>query len=130
MVERVVLELLLATLVFADQAFVGLNGNKTNLVLQPPAGGQVVVDGVAFRSLMERLNQLETQVGTLPQQLDGDQCMTIADTTTITGLSGSGTVASGLAECWRATARFMASLIMQCQSSLLTRRPTPPTPPL
>ena len=41
-----VLVLVLVALVFADQAFVGLNDKKTDLVLQSPAGGQVVVDGV------------------------------------------------------------------------------------
>ena len=67
MVEKTVLVLILVlvALVFADQAFVGLNDNKTNLVLQPPAGGQVVVDGMAFRALVERLDKQETQVGTL-----------------------------------------------------------------
>ena len=61
MAEKTVLVLVLAlvALVFADQAFVGLNDNKTNLVLQPPAGGQVLVDGVAFRSLLERVTHLE-----------------------------------------------------------------------
>ena len=40
------------------QAFVGLNGNGTNLVLDPPAGGQVVVDGHVFQELVQRVSQL------------------------------------------------------------------------
>ena len=66
MAEKMVLALSLAlvaiALVFADQAFVGLTDNGS-LVLNPPAGGQVLVDGVMFRSLVE-------QVGTLTRQLE------------------------------------------------------------
>ena len=65
MAEQAVHVLVLVALVSADQAFLGLNDNKTNLVLQPPAGGQVVVDGVAFRSLLDRLGQLEQRLATL-----------------------------------------------------------------
>ena len=58
--------------VFAAEgrAFVGLNGNKTNLVLDPPAGGQVVVDGVAFRALTEQLESLSASLISLEQQLN------------------------------------------------------------
>ena len=56
--------------VFADQAFVGLSGNKTNLVVQPPAGGQVVVDGVVIRSLVEQVKTLTQQLEAQAQQME------------------------------------------------------------
>ena len=51
------------------QAFVGLNGNGTNLVLDPPHGGQVVVDGVAFRGLLQDLAKMKSDIA----QLQGAQ---------------------------------------------------------
>ena len=46
------------------QPFVGTASNGS-LVLQPAAGQQVLVDGVVFRSLIERLEQYETKVKAL-----------------------------------------------------------------
>ena len=94
-----VLVLALVALVFADQAFVRLNVND-DLVLQPPPGGQVVVDGVVFRVLVDKVNRLdhlEAQVGTLTKQLAERHCRQVADLSTITGMRGStGTWRSGV----------------------------------
>ena len=70
------------------QAFVGLDGNGTNLVLNPPASGQVVVDGYVFQELVQRVGQLEADRDVQRQRLDQLErvCPVIADTTTITGL--------------------------------------------
>ena len=62
-----VLVLALVALVAANQAFVGLNDNKTNLVLQPPAGGQVLVNGQVFEELVQRVLQLEGARGELEE---------------------------------------------------------------
>ena len=67
-----VLVLVLVAPVFADQAFVGTAPNGS-LVLRPADGQQVLVDGVVFQELVEkldRLDRLETHVQALNQQVE------------------------------------------------------------
>ncbi len=88
--------LLLASLgcaVLADNsgAFVGL-GDNNSLVIRPPRDGQVLIDGADFRALVEKVHALEPlmqKIQSCGQQTGSQQCKTVADNTTITGLSGS-----------------------------------------
>ena len=66
-------------------AFVGLSGNGTNLVLNPPAGGQVVVGGHVIQELVQRIGQLEADRDVQRQRLDQLErvCPVVGDTDTI-----------------------------------------------
>ena len=56
-----------ARLAAAGQGFVGID-DKGSLVLEPPAGGQVLVDGVAFQELVRRLDEQAAEIRALKQQ--------------------------------------------------------------
>ena len=86
MAGKAILLLALATaaLVFADQAFVGSASNGS-LVLRAAPGQHVLMDGLAFQSMVDRLETVERQLAQMEHQ-----CRVMADTTSITGLEKGG----------------------------------------